>query len=61
MAAVEAGLTGLAVERRECPFGDEADVLRCHPAGYLAAVKTGGACDRMGATGCGHVSGAGVV
>ncbi len=39
LAAVEAGLTGLAVERRECPFGDEADVLRCHPAGYLAAVK----------------------
>ena len=39
LAAVEAGLTGLAVERRECPFGDEVDVLRCHPAGYLAAVK----------------------
>ena len=39
LAAVEAGLAGLAVERRECPMGDEADVLRCHPAGYLAAVK----------------------
>ncbi|MFZ1471121.1 MAG: histone deacetylase family protein [Paracoccaceae bacterium] len=39
LAAVEAGLAGLPVERRECPTGDEADVLRCHPAGYLAAVK----------------------
>ncbi|MBK8438881.1 MAG: histone deacetylase family protein [Rhodobacter sp.] len=39
LRAIEAGLAGLAVERRECPAGDEADVLRCHPAGYLAAVK----------------------
>ena len=39
LAAVELGLSGLDVERRECPFGAEADVLRCHPAGYLARVK----------------------
>ncbi|MCB6178129.1 histone deacetylase family protein [Rhodobacter sp. Har01] len=39
LRAVEAGLAGLAVERRECPLGEEAEVLRCHPAGYLAAVK----------------------
>ncbi|WP_431297682.1 histone deacetylase family protein [Tabrizicola sp. BL-A-41-H6] len=39
LAAVEAGLSGLAVERRDCPMGDEADVLRCHPARYLARVK----------------------
>jgi acetoin utilization deacetylase AcuC-like enzyme len=39
LAAVEGGLSGLAVERRECPPGDEADVLRCHTAGYLARVK----------------------
>ncbi|MBP9049036.1 MAG: histone deacetylase family protein, partial [Tabrizicola sp.] len=39
LAAVERGLAGLAVERRECPFADEAEVLRCHPAGYLARVK----------------------
>lgn len=39
LAAVERGLSGLAVERRECPMGAEAEVLRCHPAGYLARVK----------------------
>lgn len=39
LAAVERGLAGLPVTRRECPPGDEADVLRCHPAGYLARVK----------------------
>ena len=39
LAAVERGLAGLPVERRECPMGDEAEVLRCHPAGYLARVK----------------------
>ena len=39
LGAVERGLAGLAVERRECPFGEEAEVLRCHPAGYLARVK----------------------
>jgi acetoin utilization deacetylase AcuC-like enzyme len=39
LAAVERGLAGLQVERRACPLGDEAEVLRCHPAGYLARVK----------------------
>ena len=33
------GLAGLAVERREAPMGDDADVLRCHPARYLARVR----------------------
>lgn len=37
--AVARGLEGLAVERRDCPMGDEAEVLRCHPASYLAKVK----------------------
>jgi acetoin utilization deacetylase AcuC-like enzyme len=40
LAAVERGLAGLSVERRECPLGDEAEVLRCHPPGYLARVKS---------------------
>lgn len=40
LAAVERGLAGLAVERRECPMGAEDAVLRCHPAGYLARVKS---------------------
>jgi acetoin utilization deacetylase AcuC-like enzyme len=39
LAAVERGLAGLPVERRDCPLGDAADVLRCHPASYLARVK----------------------
>ena len=39
LAAVEQGLVGLQVTRLECPPGDEADVLRCHPAAYLARVK----------------------
>jgi acetoin utilization deacetylase AcuC-like enzyme len=39
LLAVEQGLAGLAVDRRDCPLGEEAEVLRCHPAGYLARVK----------------------
>jgi acetoin utilization deacetylase AcuC-like enzyme len=39
LAAVERGLTGLAVKRCEMPLGADADVLRCHPAGYLARVR----------------------
>ncbi|MES2550259.1 MAG: histone deacetylase family protein [Pseudomonadota bacterium] len=39
LAAVERGLAGLPVERRDCPLADEAEVLRCHPPGYLARVK----------------------
>ena len=39
MLAVERGLMGLPVARREAPLGDDADVLRCHPARYLARVR----------------------
>ena len=39
LAAVERGLDGIAVTRRDCPMGDEAEVLRCHPASYLGRVK----------------------
>jgi len=39
LVAVERGLAGLAVERRDCPMGEEAEVLRCHPASYLQRVK----------------------
>jgi acetoin utilization deacetylase AcuC-like enzyme len=37
--AVERGLAGLDVVRVEAPLADEAEVLRCHPARYLARVK----------------------
>ncbi|WP_135450092.1 MULTISPECIES: histone deacetylase family protein [Tabrizicola] len=39
LAAVERGLAGLAVERWPCPVADASDVLRCHPARYLARVQ----------------------
>lgn len=39
LAAVERGLAGVEVERRDCPPGEEAEVLRCHPARYLARVR----------------------
>jgi acetoin utilization deacetylase AcuC-like enzyme len=39
LAAVERGLTRLVLERRESPMGQEADILRCHPADYLARVR----------------------
>ena len=39
LAAVERGLQGISVTRRDCPMGEEAEVLRCHPASYLARVK----------------------
>ncbi len=39
MLAVDRGLAGRDVEWRDCPPGDEADVLRCHPARYLARVQ----------------------
>lgn len=38
LAAVEAGLEGLALERRDCPLAEKAEVLRSHPAAYLARV-----------------------
>jgi acetoin utilization deacetylase AcuC-like enzyme len=39
LTAVQAGLARLAVERRDSPLADAADVLRCHPPRYLARVK----------------------
>ncbi|MEO8242508.1 MAG: histone deacetylase family protein [bacterium] len=39
LAAVEAGLLGLSVTRRHSPLADEADILLCHPAAYLARIK----------------------
>lgn len=39
LAAVDRGLAGLPVTRRDCPMGEEAEVLRCHPAAYLAKVR----------------------
>ena len=39
LVAVERGLQGLAVERLNAPIGADADVLRCHPARYLARVR----------------------
>ena len=39
LRAVERGLVGLEVSRLAAPIGDDADVLRCHPARYLARVR----------------------
>ncbi len=39
LLAVERGLAGLDLERREAPLADVADVLRCHPAQYVARVE----------------------
>ena len=39
LGAVEWGLSRIAADRRTCPVADEAEVLRCHPASYLARVK----------------------
>lgn len=39
LAAVDAGLSGHLVERRACPIANDADILRCHPADYLARVR----------------------
>ena len=38
LRAVEAALAGRALERRDCPLAGDADILRCHPAAYLARV-----------------------
>lgn len=37
--AVLNALEGLTLDRREAPLADEAEVLRCHPQGYLDKVK----------------------
>ncbi len=39
LQAVASGLAGLPLDRRLAPLADEAEVLRCHPARYLARVK----------------------
>lgn len=39
LRAVEAGLAGMPLDRREAPLADEADILRCHPAANLDAVR----------------------
>lgn len=38
-AAVQAGLTGLDLIRRDAPMADDADILRAHPARYLARLR----------------------
>ncbi|CAM3435659.1 histone deacetylase family protein [Paracoccus nototheniae] len=37
--AVIAALEGLALDRREAPLAGDAEVLRCHPDGYLAGLR----------------------
>ena len=39
LAAVEAGLAGLTLVRQSSPIADDAQVLRCHPADYLARIR----------------------
>jgi acetoin utilization deacetylase AcuC-like enzyme len=39
LAAVDAGLAPLAPALRDCPVADDAQILRCHPAAYLARVR----------------------
>jgi acetoin utilization deacetylase AcuC-like enzyme len=39
IAAVEKGLAGLTLDRRNVPIGDWADVLRCHARGYVDLIR----------------------
>ena len=39
IAAVERGLTGLAVKRRISPLAAQADILRCHPQAYIDRIR----------------------
>jgi acetoin utilization deacetylase AcuC-like enzyme len=39
LAAVDAGLAGLSLDHREAPLAEDAEILRCHPARYLARVR----------------------
>ncbi len=39
LEAIRSALSDLDLDRRVCPNGEEADVLRCHPANYIAKVK----------------------
>lgn len=40
LQAVRAALADLDLDRRTCPEGDETDVMRCHPADYIARLKS---------------------
>ena len=42
LAAVAAGLEGIAADRRESPVARDLDILRCHPADYLARLRAAG-------------------
>lgn len=37
--AVESGLSALPLARHDAPLADDAEILRCHPAAYLAKVR----------------------
>lgn len=39
LAAVERGLTGIPLTRREAPLATEAQLLLCHPAAYIARIR----------------------
>lgn len=39
LAAVIRGLAGLEVERQDAPVGADEDILRCHPARFLARIR----------------------
>ena len=39
LRAVEAGLAGLAVDRRAAPVASDDEVMRCHPWDYLSAIR----------------------
>ncbi len=39
IAAVERGLQGIQVTRRDAPLAQDADLLLCHPAAYIARIR----------------------
>ena len=39
LAAIEAALAGFDLDRRAAPLATEADLRRCHPQGYIDAVR----------------------
>ncbi len=41
LAAVAEGLAAHPLDRREAPLAQESELLRCHPAEYVAAIKAG--------------------
>jgi acetoin utilization deacetylase AcuC-like enzyme len=40
MAAVERGLAGLTLARRDSPLAEEIELLRCHPQSYIDRIRT---------------------